>query len=70
MPESYQLTINGNHPVIYKLLQTEDNNTKKSIAKQLVDLAKLAQGMLKGKELNNFIYNSIEVIEKAEKAIK
>ena len=67
MPESYQLTINGNHPAIYKLLHTEDENTRNTIAEQLVDLAKLAQGMLKGEELNKFIHNSIEVIEKAEK---
>ncbi len=67
MPETYQLTVNGNHPVIYQLLHTDNEETRKTIANQLIDLAKLAQGMLKGEALNTFINNSIRVIEKAEK---
>ena len=55
MPEQMNVVINSNHPSIKKLL-TESNT---SHARQLYDLALLAQGMLKGKALTEFIHRSV-----------
>lgn len=61
-PESYNLVVNVNHPLISKLLKEKDNNKQKEIAKQTADLALLSQNMLKGEELTKFIKRSIELI--------
>jgi len=60
-PEMYNLTVNANHPVVGSLLQKSDEE-KESVTKQLVDLALLAQGMLKGEALDQFIQRNIEHI--------
>ncbi len=60
-PEMYNLTVNSNHPVVGSLLQKSDED-KQSVTKQLVDLALLAQGMLKGEALDLFIQRNIEHI--------
>jgi molecular chaperone HtpG len=60
-PEMYNLTVNSNHPVVGSLLQKSDED-KQSVTKQLVDLALLAQGMLKGEALDQFIQRNIEHI--------
>ncbi|MCY1375448.1 hypothetical protein D9M69_628630 [compost metagenome] len=57
MPVMYNLVVNGNHPLIQKISAEENEN---GIAKQLVDLALLSQGMLTGKDLTQFIYRSVE----------
>ncbi len=56
MPLMYNLVVNGNHPIIQKVLTEEGAD----LAKQLVDLALLSQGMLSGKDLTQFIHRSIE----------
>lgn len=61
-PDSYKVAINGNHPVIDKLLKAEDENAQLTIAKQAFDLAMLSQGMLSGKELTEFVKRSVEMI--------
>ncbi len=55
MPEQMNVVINTNHPSVKKLLA--ENNT--GHARQLYDLALLAQGMLKGKALTEFIHRSV-----------
>jgi molecular chaperone HtpG len=60
-PEMYNLTVNSNHPVVGSLLQKSDED-KQAVTKQLVDLALLAQGMLKGAALDQFIQRNIEHI--------
>jgi molecular chaperone HtpG len=60
-PEMYNLTVNSNHPVVGSLLQKNDDE-KQAVTKQLVDLALLAQGMLKGEALDQFIQRNIEHI--------
>lgn len=62
MPDSYNLVVNVNHPVISKMLAEKDADLQKQIAKQTADLALLSQNMLKGEELTNFIKRSIELI--------
>jgi molecular chaperone HtpG len=60
-PEMYNLTVNSNHPVVGSLLQKSDEDMQ-AVTKQLVDLALLAQGMLKGEALDQFIQRNIEHI--------
>lgn len=57
MPLMYNLVVNGNHPLIQKIAQEGNEN---GLARQLVDLALLSQGMLTGKDLTQFIYRSVE----------
>jgi molecular chaperone HtpG len=61
MPTSYSLVVNTDHPLVKKFL-TEDvaNNDK---AKQLIDLALLSNGLLKGEALTNFVKRSVELID-------
>ncbi len=60
-PEMFNLTVNANHPAISKLLSQEAAAQEQS-TKQLVDLAMLAQGLLKGAALDAFIQRNIEHI--------
>ncbi|MBQ0024836.1 MAG: molecular chaperone HtpG [Bacteroidales bacterium] len=66
IPESYNITINAENPVIKKIAGdagiasvTADNE----LLKQVTDLALLANGMLKGKALSDFIKRSEELIK-------
>lgn len=62
LPDNYKVAINGNHPVIDKLLKTEDEEAQTKLAKQAFDLALLSQGMLTGKDLTAFVKRSVELI--------
>lgn len=60
-PETYNMVINSNHEKVSAILATKGDDRSQK-AKQLTDLAMLAQGMLKGEELTNFVDRSIELI--------
>jgi len=60
-PEMFNLTVNANHPAVAKLLE-QDPSAQENSTKQLVDLAMLAQGLLKGAALDAFIQRNIEHI--------
>nr|WP_294873938.1 molecular chaperone HtpG [uncultured Pedobacter sp.] len=62
MPDSYKVAINGNHKLIGKILKTDNEEEQNLLAKQAVDLALLAQGMLTGAELTAFVSRSVELI--------
>lgn len=62
-PESYNLIVNSNHPLISKILSLSDEELQRKLAKQTTDLALLAVGLLKGKELTSFIKRSVEIID-------
>lgn len=71
MPQTFNLTINANHALIKKVMADVDGKSKEeaaTIAKdqplvhQLIDLALLSNGMLKGEGLANFVKRSIELI--------
>ncbi|MEJ2904070.1 molecular chaperone HtpG [Pedobacter panaciterrae] len=62
MPDSYKVAINGNHKLIGKILKTDNEEEQSLLAKQAVDLALLAQGMLTGAELTAFVSRSVELI--------
>nr|WP_025144089.1 molecular chaperone HtpG [Pedobacter jeongneungensis] len=61
MPDSYKVAINGNHKLISKILKS-DEAEQSTLAKQAIDLALLAQGMLTGAELTAFVSRSVELI--------
>jgi molecular chaperone HtpG len=62
MPETYNLAVNGNHPLISKILSEKDAEKQKDMAKQATDLALLSQNLLKGEALSKFIKRSVELI--------
>ncbi len=63
MPDEVNFTLNGNHPVHQQVLQEQDGDKKEKIVKNLLDLALLSQGMLKGTDLTEFIQRSVDLME-------
>ncbi len=63
MPDSANLVVNINHPLIGRILQTEDADKQANLIRQATDLALLAQNMLKGEDLTRFIRRSVELID-------
>ena len=71
MPDNFSMVLNVEHPLIKQVItdiegkSTEEINeyaTSNKIVRQLIDLALLSNGMLKGEALNNFINRSINLI--------
>ncbi len=62
MPENYNLVVNSNNPVISRLLIEPDEVNQAGTIRQLFDLSLLAQNLLKGKELAEFIRRTTEKI--------
>lgn len=60
LPEMYNLVVNANSDLATQILTKEDTAEKSQIIAHALDLAKLSQGLLKGKELTNFINKSFE----------
>jgi molecular chaperone HtpG len=63
LPDSYNLVINSNHPLILQLLETKEEDKQSKLSKQLIDLALLSQNLLKGEALSSFIKRSVEIIK-------
>jgi molecular chaperone HtpG len=57
-PESYDVTVNANHPLVSKVLADGGDQ----LAKQAFDLALLSQGLLKGEALTAFVKRSTELL--------
>jgi len=71
MATHYNMVLNIEHPVIKKIMGEIDGKDKEAVEKyagenssirQLIDLALLSNGMLKGEALNNFIRRSTDMI--------
>jgi molecular chaperone HtpG len=62
MPDSYNVTINGNHALVQKILKAQTEEDKSKLAKQVYDLALLSQNMLTGADLTSFIKRSVELV--------
>ena len=62
LPETYNLAINSNHELIGKILSEKTNKKRISLINQLLDLALLSQGILKGESLTKFINRSVDMI--------
>jgi len=62
MPDNYKVTVNGNHPLIKRILSGENEEEQQQLAKQAFDLALLSRGLLTGNELTNFVKRSVSLI--------
>lgn len=62
MPLMYTVSLNSNHPVISRVLQSENEEAQKSLAKQVFDLALLSQGLLSGSDLTQFIQRTVSTL--------
>jgi len=71
MPNNYNLVLNIEHPLIKKIMVDIDGKDKETVdvyageskdIRQLIDLALLSNGMLKGEALNKFIKRNMEEI--------
>ncbi len=72
MPDSYSIVLNSNHPLIKRVLDDVKDKEKDKVAEyakgnpvvsQLIDLALLQNGMLKGAALDTFLKRSVELIK-------
>ncbi|MCB0733382.1 MAG: molecular chaperone HtpG [Flavobacteriales bacterium] len=54
MPEKYTVSVNTNHPLAKKVLELDDDH-RSVLINNALDLAKLQQNLLKGKDLDAFI---------------
>ena len=73
LPEMYNITVNMDNPLVEKIMTSKPENKEEleayaagnDVLRQITDLALLANGMLKGKELSDFIARSTKVVEDA-----
>ena len=71
MPDMYNIILNTDHRLIQQIVSSLPENAEEEALKeytnplvsQLIDLALLQNGMLKGESLSNFIKRSIELIK-------
>jgi molecular chaperone HtpG len=64
MPDAYNLVVNTNHKLITDILAEKDEKRQDDLIRQVTDLARLSQNLLKGEELTKFIRRSVELIGK------
>ncbi|MBA5793268.1 molecular chaperone HtpG [Flavobacterium sp. xlx-214] len=62
-PDSYNLVVNTNSDIASKIVNESNDEIKTTLIKQALDLAKLAQGLLKGEELTDFVKRNFESIK-------
>ena len=73
MPEMYNIVVNLENPLVTKIMEAAADHKEdleafacnSDMLKQMTDLALLANGMLKGKDLSDFIARSAKVVEDA-----
>lgn len=63
-PEMYNLIVNTNSDLASDILNSTDEDAKELKIKHALDLAKLSQNLLKGKELSDFIARSYQQLSK------
>ncbi len=62
-PDSYNVVVNTNHPLVAEKILNGKEEEQKDLAKYLYDLALLNQNMLKGPDLTKFITKSLEFVK-------
>lgn len=62
MPDTYNVTVNGNHALVKKILEADTPANADNISKQIFDLAMLSQNLLKGKSLSDFVKRSLDLL--------
>ena len=60
-PDMYHVVVNANAPLADTILAAPDEAAKEKLIKQAFDLARLSQGLLKGKELSEFVKRNWEI---------
>ena len=73
IPAMYNITVNMQNPLVARIMASAADHkadleafaTGNEVLKQVTDLALLANGLLKGKELSDFIARSAKVVEDA-----
>ncbi len=63
-PEMYNLVVNSNSELAAEILKNENVEENNSKIKYALDLAKLSQNLLKGKDLTDFIQRSYQQLSK------
>ena len=63
MHDEVNVTINGNHPIYQQILKQIDPDIQQKQIRNLLDLSLLAQGLLKGTALTNFINRSVDLLK-------
>ena len=63
MPEMYNLVVNTNSELVSEILNTTEKESQERLINQSLDLARLSQGLLKGKELSDFVKRSYELLK-------
>ena len=59
MPDTYNLVVNTNHPLINKINGLKGKK-RTSLIKKSIDLALLANNLLKGESLTNYVNDSFK----------
>jgi molecular chaperone HtpG len=65
-PEMYHLTVNVNSPLANSILNVADETLRESKIKQALDLARIAQGLLKGEDLTAFVKRNFQLMQDSE----
>ena len=65
MPAVYNVVVNMENPLVGKIIADKDAQNSQDLLRQVTDLALLSNGMLKGKNLSDFIARSAKVVEDA-----
>jgi molecular chaperone HtpG len=70
MPDSYNMVVNTNHNLVSDILSEKSKKKQDQLVKQVTDLARLSQNLLKGEELTAFIKRSVVMIGTEKKTTK
>jgi len=65
-PDMYHVVVNANAPLADAILAAPDEAAKEKLIKQAFDLARLSQGLLKGKELSEFVKRNLLICRFAD----
>jgi molecular chaperone HtpG len=60
---TFNVSINGNHELIQRILKETDETVQTKFAQHLYDLAQLSQGILSGAPLSEFVNRSISYLK-------
>jgi molecular chaperone HtpG len=63
MPTNYNLVVNTDHKLVKAFLNSDSEENANDNAKQLIDLALLSNGLLKGESLTEFVKRNLDLIK-------
>ena len=63
-PKTYTLIINTDSPLVSKVAEVSDEETKKDICRQIYDIARICHSPLEVDELSAFIERSTSLLER------